>query len=94
MNSNKLSDYDKYTLLAEGSELNFGYEAFLKFKEVKQFLNQISSTTGDSFLHNGTIYKKKITSGTARKLLDGFMSNRCYDIHELRKAANQIGIRL
>ena len=52
MNSNKLSDYDKYTLLAEGSELNFGYESFLKFKEVKQFLNQISSTTGDSFLHN------------------------------------------
>ncbi len=65
-----------------------------KFKEVKQFLNQISSTTGDSFLHNGTIYKKKITSGTARKLLDGFMSNRCYDIHELRKAANQLKIRL
>ena len=31
MKSNRLSDYDRYTLLADGSELNFGYEAFLKF---------------------------------------------------------------
>ena len=94
MKASKYSEYDNYTLLADNSELSFGYEAFLKLKEVKPFLTQIASKNGDTFLYNGTIYKKKITSGTARKLLDGFFSNRCYDIHELRKAANQLGIRL
>ena len=59
MKSNRLSDYDRYTLLADGSELNFGYEAFLKFKEVKQFLNQISSTTADSFLHNVLFIRRR-----------------------------------
>ena len=94
MKPNKFSDYENYILLADKSELHLVYEAFLRFKEVKQFLAQIASKTGDTFLYNGTIYKKKITSGTARKLLDGFLSNRCYDMHELRKAANQLTIRL
>mgnify|MGYP003140435884 CR=1 FL=1 len=94
MKANKFSDFDNYTVLADKSDLGFGYEAFLRFKEVKQFLSQISSTTGDTFLYNGNIYNKKISSGTARKLLDGFLSNRCYDIHELRLAANQLKIRL
>ena len=94
MKASNYSEFDNYTILADKSELNFGYEAFLRFKEVKQFLSQIASKNGDTFLYNGTIYKKKITSGTARKLLDGFLSNRCYDIHQLRKAANQLTIRL
>ena len=94
MKKSKYSDYENYILLADKSELHLGYESFLRFKEVLPFLNQISTSTGDTFLYNGTIYKKKISSGTARKLLDGFFSNRCYDIHELRKAANQLKIML
>tara|TARA_R100000458_G_scaffold11336_1_gene9135 strand:- start:163 stop:447 length:285 start_codon:yes stop_codon:yes gene_type:complete len=94
MKKSKFSDFERYILLSGNSELNAGYESFLKFKEVLPFLNQIASTNGDTFLYNGTIYKKKITSGEARKLLDGFLRNRCYDIHQLRKAANQLTIRL
>ena len=94
MKTNKFSDYENYILLADNSELSMGYESFLRFKDVLPFLNQIASTNGDDFLYNGTIYKKKITSVEARKLLDGFFSNRCYDIHQLRKAANQLKIRL
>ena len=94
MKKSKFSDFERYILLSGNSELNSGYESFLKFKEVLPFLNQIASTNGDTFLYNGTIYKKKITSGEARKLLDGFFSDRCYDIHQLRKAANQLKIKL
>jgi len=94
MKPNKFSDYENYILLADNSELHMGYESFLRFKEVLPFLNQMASSNGDDFLYNGTIYKKKITSGEARKLLDGFFSNRCYDIHQLRKAANQLKVRL
>ena len=94
MKKNKFSDFERYILLSDNSELNAGYQAFLRFKEVLPFLNQISTSTGDTFLYNGTIYKKKITSGEARKLLDGFLSDRCYDIHQLRLAANQLEVRL
>jgi len=94
MKKSKFSDFERYILLSGNSELSMGYESFLRFKEVLPFLNQIASTNGDTFLYNGTIYKKKITSGEARKLLDGFFSDRCYDIHQLRKAANQLKVRL
>ena len=70
------------------------FAQLIGFKTIVSFIKEIVGKTGDTFLHNGTIYKKKITSGTARKLLDGFFSSRCYDIHELRKAANQLTIRL
>ena len=48
----------------------------------------------DTFLHNGTIYKKRITSNDARKLLDGFFSNRCTDVYQLKLVANQLKIRM
>ena len=51
MKPNKFSDYENYILLADKSELHLGYEAFLRFKEVKQFLAQIASKTGDTFLY-------------------------------------------
>ena len=94
MKANKFSEFDKYTLLADNSKLRFGYEAFLRYKEVIPFLNQIAAKNGDTFLYNGTIYKKKISSGTARKLLDGFFSNRCSNVTQLKWVANQLGIRL
>ena len=94
MKANKFSEFDKYTLLADNSKLRFGYEAFLRYKEVIPFLNQIAAKNGDTFLYNGTIYKKKISSGTARKLLDGFLSHRCNDYRNLKLVANQLQIKL
>tara|TARA_R100000234_G_scaffold98142_1_gene66617 strand:- start:75 stop:359 length:285 start_codon:yes stop_codon:yes gene_type:complete len=94
MKKSKFSDYENYTLIADSSNLPLGYEAFLKFKEVKSLLNQIANTNGDSFLYNGDIYKKKITSGEARKLLDGFLSHRCNDYRNLKLVANQLQIKL
>ncbi len=94
MKSSRYSEFAKYIVMADNSDMNPSYEAFLRFKEVIPFLNQIANKLDDTFLYNGTIYKKKITSVEARKLLDGFFSNRCYDIHQLRKAANQLKVRL
>tara|TARA_X000001382_G_scaffold115397_1_gene94115 strand:- start:941 stop:1222 length:282 start_codon:yes stop_codon:yes gene_type:complete len=93
MKPNKFSDYENYILLAENSKLPHGYESFLRFKEVKQFLTQIASKSGDTFLYNGTIYKKKVTSAEARNLLDSFYKNRCNKF-KLKMVANQLGIRL
>ena len=61
---------------------------------MRAFLNQIVTKTEDTFLHDGTIYKKRITSTDARKLLDGFLSNRCSDVNQLKRVASQLKVRL
>ena len=93
MRPNRYSEYASYIVMAYNSNLNANYEAFVRHKEVVAFLNQIVSKTGDTFLHNGTIYKKKITSSEARSMLDGFFQNRC-NKSTLRIVANQLKIRI
>ena len=93
MRPNRYSEYASYIVMAYNSNLNANYEAFVRHKEVVAFLNQIVSKTDDTFLHNGTIYKKKITSSEARSMLDGFFQNRC-NKSTLRIVANQLKIRI
>ena len=93
MKPNRYSEFASYIVIADNSNLNPGYEAFLRYKEVVAFLNQIASKTGDTFLHNGTIYKKKITSSEAKSLLDGFFLRRC-DKSKLKIVASQLKIRI
>jgi len=56
-------------------------------------MKQIASKTGDTFLHKGTIYKKKITSNEASKFLENLLNNRC-DSTILRLVATQLTIRV
>ena len=93
MKPNRYSEFASYILLAYNSNLSPGYEAFLKYKEVVAFLHQIASKEGDTFLYNGTIYKKKVTSSEARSLLDGFLMKRC-DKSKLKIVANQLKIKI
>ena len=93
MKPNRYSEFANYIVMAYNSYLDPGYEAFLWYKEVVAFLNQIASKEGDTFLHNGTIYKKRITSTEARSMLDGFFQNRC-NVSKLRIVANQLKIRM
>ena len=93
MKRSNSSDFANYIVMADYSGLSPGYETFLRFQEVKAFINQIASKNGDTFLHNGTIYKKKITSTEARSMLDGFFQNRC-NVSKLRIVANQLKIRM
>ena len=93
MKPSRYSEFANYILLAYNSNLSPGYEAFLKYKEVVAFLHQMASKEGDTFLYNGTIYKKKVTSSEARSLLDGFFQNRC-NKSTLRMVASQLKIRI
>ena len=93
MRPNRYSEYASYIVMAYNSNLNANYEAFVRHKEVVSFLNQIASKIEDTFLHKGTIYKKKITSSEARSMLDGFFQNRC-NKSTLRIVANQLKIRI
>ena len=72
MEKSKLSDFDNYTLLCDNSKgFKLGYEYFLKFKEVKKFINQISNTpdSSDSFTYENEIYTKKITTSESQNML-------------------------
>ena len=93
MKPSRYSEFAKYIVMANNSNMSSGYEAFLRFKEVVPFLNQIANKIDDTFLYNGTIYKKKITSSEARSLLDGIFQNRC-NKSKLRIVANQLKIRI
>ena len=94
MEKNKLSDFDNYTLLCDNSVgFKFGYEYFLKFKEVKKFINQITNKAGDTFTYENNIYTKRITSSQAQNMLTSIFNNRC-NYRVFKDLANQIGIRV
>lgn len=93
MKPNRYSEFASYIVMADNSKLNPSYESFLRFKEVVPFLNQMVTKLDDTFLYNGTIYKKKITSSEARSLLDGFFQNRC-NKSTLKIVANQLNIKI
>ena len=94
MEKSKYSDFDNYTLLCDNSKgFKLGYEYFLKFKEVKKFINQIANKSGDTFTYENNIYTKKITSAQAQNMLTSIFNNRCnYTV--FKDLANQIGIRV
>ena len=96
MEKSKLSDFDNYTLLCDNSKgFKLGYEYFLKFKEVKKFINQISNTSNssDSFTYENEIYTKKITTSEAQNMLTSIFNNRC-NFTNYKKVALQLGIRV
>jgi|TARA_R110000737_G_scaffold259766_1_gene268249 hypothetical protein len=93
MKPNRYSEFASYIVMAYNSKMSSGYEAFLRYKQVIPFLNQIANKLDDTFLYNGTIYKKKITSSEARSLLDGIFRNRC-NKRTLRIVASQLKIRI
>ena len=96
MEKSKLSDFDNYTLLCDNSKgFKLGYEYFLKFKEVKKFINQISNTpdSSDSFTYENEIYTKKITTSESQNMLMSIFNNRC-NYKTFKKVAHQLGIRV
>jgi hypothetical protein len=94
MEKSKLSDFDNYTLLCDNSVgFKFGYEYFLKFKEVKKFINQISNKAGDTFTYENNIYTKRITSAQAQNMLTSIFNNRC-NYKTFKLVANQLGVRV
>ena len=96
MEKSKYSDFDNYTILCDNSKgFRNGYEYFLKFKEIKKFINQIanSSDSSDVVTHENNVYQKKITSAEAQNMLTSLFNNRCnYTV--FKDLANQIGIRV
>tara|TARA_B100001564_G_C20130335_1_gene441986 strand:- start:90 stop:374 length:285 start_codon:yes stop_codon:yes gene_type:complete len=94
MEKSKYSEFDSYTVLCDNSKgFKLGYENFLKFREVKKFINQIANKGGDTFAYENDIYNKKITSSQAQNMLNGIFNNRC-DYRTFKLVANQLGVQI
>ena len=72
MKKSKLTDYARYIVLADNSKakLKGDYQSFLNFKKVMEVVHSIASTDKSSYLYEGDIYSRKITSNDARIILD------------------------
>ena len=93
MKVSQFSDYEKYILLADKCKLPLGYESFLRYKEVISFVKDMIGKQNDTFMHNGTIYNKKISTSAANSLVDS-LEKRRVNVFYLKLVANQIGIRI
>jgi len=78
MEMGKRSDYDKYLILADNSygkhKIKDTYESFLNYKIVMDVINRIAFTDKSTYSYNNDIYKKKITSEDAKKILGNVLN--------------------
>ena len=77
MEKSKWSDYARYVALSDNSNMDLkgNYQTFLNFKKVMEIVNNIASSDKSSYLYDGDIYSRKITSTDARKIIDNI--NQC-----------------
>ena len=97
MEMEKWSDYGKYLVLADNSntELRDTYESFLNYKIVMEVVNRIAYTDKSTYSYNTNIYKKKVTSDDAKKIIHNVASCRWTDnTAKMKIIASQLGVFL
>ena len=97
MEKNQWSDYERYIVLSDKSfgKLNGTYSAFLNFKKVMAVVREISKSDKSSYLHDGNIYTRRISSTDAKKiLLDVSECRWNHNTSEIRIVANQLSLKI
>ena len=97
MEKNQWSDYERYIVLSDKScgKLNGTYSAFLNFKKVMDVVREISKSDKSSYLHDGNIYTRRISSTDAKKiLLDVSECRWNHNTSEIRIVANQLSLKI
>ena len=91
MEMKRWSKFDKYTVLADRSGergLQTGFTAYLAFKKVVEAINMIANKKGDSYMYEGELYSKIITSSKAYSILKGL--DECRYSSDIKTVAVQI----
>ena len=72
MEKNKWSDYAKYLVLSDNSKskLTPNYDCFNNFKKVMEVIDRIAHSDKSSYLYEGDIYSRRITSVDAQKIIN------------------------
>ena len=71
MKKERWSNYAKYLVLSDKSacELKGNFMNYQNYKVVKDVINNIAFSDKSTYLYNGNIYKRKITSTDAKNIL-------------------------
>ena len=95
MKKEKWSDYDSYVALSAKSntKLKGTFQTFLNFKQVMGIVNDIANSDKSSYLYEGNIYSRRITSNEAKKIVSAVSENRWTEhTKKLTKIATQLGV--
>ena len=95
MKKSNLSDYAKYIALSDNSNMDLkgNYQTFLNFKKVMEIVHSIANSDKSSYLYDGNIYSRKVTSIDAKRIIDNV--NECKWTDSTRKMfmiASQLGV--
>ena len=97
MEKNQWSDYERYIVLSDKSlgKLNGTYSSFLNFRKAMDVVREISKSDKSSYLHDGNIYTRRISSTDAKKiLLDVSECRWNHNTSEIRIVANQLSLKI
>ena len=97
MKKEKWTAYDNYIVLADKSsgKLKSTYANFLNFQKVMEVVRSIANSDKSSYLHEGNIYNRKLTSTDAKKILLDVMECRWSStMWRVQLIASQLGLRI
>ena len=95
MKKEKWSDYAGYLILSDKSKNKIGttFETFMNFKKVRDVINNIAFTDKSTFSFEGQVYKRKITTNDAKKIMDTITDYRWNTNSEkIFLVSNQLGL--
>ena len=97
MNMEKRSGYANYLNLSDksGTRLKCNFTAYQEFKIIKEVINSIAFSDKNTYLYNGNIYNRKITSQEAKNILANIGDCKWTDnTAKMLLVANQLKIRI
>ena len=97
MKKDRWSDYAKYLVLSDnsGTALKGSYVHYQSFKLVKGIINNIAYSDKSSYLYDGDIYTRKITTTDAKNILTNISLCKWNDVtKKMLLIASQIGLRI
>ena len=97
MEKSKWSEYSRYIALSDNSSMDLkgNYQTFLNFKKVMEIVHSIANSDKSSYLYEGNIYTRKITSVDAKKILDNVLQCKWTDsTAKIFLIASQMGLRI
>ena len=95
MEKSKWSDYARYVALSDSSSMSLKghYQSFLNFKRVMEVIYNMANTDKSSYLYDGNIYSRKVTSTDAKIIIENV--NECKWTESTKKiftVSSQLGV--
>jgi hypothetical protein len=97
MEKTSYSDYAGYLVLSDnsGTALKGTYIHYQSFKLVKGIINNIAYSDKNSYLYDGDIYTRKITTTEAKNILTNISICKWNDTtKKMLLIASQVGLRI